>query len=106
MIAGRLPGRTDNEIKNYWNSQLCKKATHIEEKPETSTTQETIIQDNIVGDSVVLENKDSINGSVDSDVLFDVNEFLDFSIDEPYEFDWVNKLLEFDHIQWPENTNI
>ncbi|XP_056162498.1 transcription factor MYB82 isoform X2 [Syzygium oleosum] len=25
LIAGRLPGRTDNEVKNYWNTHLTKR---------------------------------------------------------------------------------
>ncbi|XP_042497195.1 transcription factor MYB82 [Macadamia integrifolia] len=28
LIAGRLPGRTDNEVKNYWNTHLIKKYPH------------------------------------------------------------------------------
>jgi len=35
LIAGRLPGRTDNEIKNYWNTHLRKKIEMGELKPKT-----------------------------------------------------------------------
>ncbi|CAL9069800.1 transcription factor MYB3-like [Musa acuminata AAA Group] len=31
LIAGRLPGRTDNEIKNYWNAHLGKRPLTIED---------------------------------------------------------------------------
>ncbi|KAK2967186.1 hypothetical protein RJ640_005230 [Escallonia rubra] len=25
LIAGRVPGRTDNQVKNHWNTHLCKR---------------------------------------------------------------------------------
>ncbi|KAL0817085.1 hypothetical protein Bca101_073529 [Brassica carinata] len=35
LIAGRIPGRTDNEIKNYWNTHLRKKLLSQGIDPQT-----------------------------------------------------------------------
>lgn len=35
LIAGRLPGRTDNEIKNYWNTHLSKRLRSEGTDPNT-----------------------------------------------------------------------
>ncbi|KAI9109985.1 hypothetical protein K1719_019026 [Acacia pycnantha] len=34
LIAGRLPGRTDNEIKNYWNTHLSKGVKAQQSRPD------------------------------------------------------------------------
>lgn len=41
LIAGRLPGRTANDVKNLWNS-------HIEKKLRSSSSTKTITRTNIV----------------------------------------------------------
>ncbi|KAF7843986.1 myb-related protein 308-like [Senna tora] len=35
LIAGRLPGRTDNEIKNHWNTHLSKRLRNQGTDPDT-----------------------------------------------------------------------
>ncbi|GAB2300840.1 hypothetical protein Dimus_034874 [Dionaea muscipula] len=100
LIAGRLPGRTDNEIKNYWNSYLSKKINQNSRKMENPTPSpitSTHVGCHTCRHSAHAKPVDEVvrNGD-DVGVNFDMDEFFDFSSNGTCGLDWVNKFLELD----------
>ncbi|XP_057797115.1 transcription factor MYB114-like [Salvia miltiorrhiza] len=83
LIAARLPGRTDNEIKNYWKHHLSKK------RLEKGVVVAGISSDQHKGTSV---SSKSVEISVSE---AKIDDFFDFSNEHPSTLEWVTKFLEF-----------
>ncbi|KAJ6290717.1 hypothetical protein OIU78_026458 [Salix suchowensis] len=48
LIAGRLPGRTANDVKNYWNTNLSKKVVSSSRDAQTKPEAKSITKHNII----------------------------------------------------------
>ncbi|KAL8188730.1 hypothetical protein R6Q57_029750 [Mikania cordata] len=98
-IAAKLPGRSDNEIKNYWNTNLKKIAKQdqlhhtIPESCNSARTKHNLILENAVKDEIALTSSSTGSSSGNSLGHTSSSSFMQtFDIDKDGSF-WMDPFL-------------
>ncbi|CAN1276023.1 Transcription factor MYB27 [Linum perenne] len=92
-IARSLPGRTDNEIKNYWRTHLSKKNAQVQEQEGNFHNNSSDVSDNVAQQDLSLVQDGFVAGS---DEQYDLWKLMDSSYETRLYDHWLSEIKSGD----------